>query len=80
MVVVEEPSEAKQNDEAVKVKTEEIALKVVVDEISPHGDYEAKPSEVVKSHYPRYNEDCNKCLRNNLDFRKHVVACMMSRK
>ena len=33
-----------------------------------------------KSQYPRQCEDCDKFLRDNKDFRKHVVACVMSRK
>lgn len=33
-----------------------------------------------KSQYPRRCEDCDKFLRDNNDFRKHVVACVMSRK
>ena len=32
----------------------------------------------LKSQYPRQCEKCDKYLRNNLDFRKHVVACMMA--
>ena len=79
--LVEETSGPRQNDEAVKIETEEIALKDVVDEMCPDVGYDAKPTaEVVKSHYPRHCEDCNKYLRTNTDFRKHVVACMMSRK
>ena len=34
----------------------------------------------LKSQYPRRCEDCDKYLRDNNDFRKHVVACVMSRK
>ena len=33
-----------------------------------------------KCQYPRYCDKCDKYLRNNLDFRKHVVACMMARR
>jgi hypothetical protein len=33
-----------------------------------------------KSQYPRNCETCDKYLRNNLDFRKHVEACIMARK
>ena len=33
----------------------------------------------LKSQYPRRCEDCDKYLRDNNDFRKHVVACVMSR-
>ena len=80
--VVEETYDARQIDGAEKVESDEMALKEVVDEICPDVDYEAKPTEVVKvkSQYPRHCEDCNKYLRNNTDFRKHVVPCMMSRK
>jgi hypothetical protein len=77
---VEETSDDRQDDEAVKVETVEIALKEVVDEICPDVEYEAKSSVVLKSQYPRDCEKCNKHLRNNTDFRKHVVACVMSRK
>ena len=34
----------------------------------------------LKSQYPRRCEKCDKYLKNNLDFRKQVVACVMSRK
>ena len=77
VIVIEEVEEA--SDPRQNIKTEEIALQEVVDEVCPDVDYEAKPAEVVKSHYPRHCEDCQKYLRNNLDFRKHVVACMMAR-
>ena len=33
-----------------------------------------------KKNYPRTCEHCSKFLRNNEDFRKHIVSCMMSRK
>ena len=46
----------------MKIETEEIALKEIVDEVCPDVDYEAKPAEVVKNHYPRHCEDCNKYL------------------
>ena len=37
----------------MKIETEEIALKDVVDEMCPDVGYDAKPTaEVVKSHYP----------------------------
>jgi hypothetical protein len=78
--VVEETTSAGQDDEAVKVETVEIALKRVVDVICPDVEYEAEPSVVLKSQYPRDCKKCNKHLRNNTDFRKHVVACVMSRK
>ena len=70
--VVEVTTDARQDDE--------IALEEVVDEICPDVEYEAEPSVVLKSQYPRDCEKCNKHLRNNTDFRKHVVACVMSRK
>jgi hypothetical protein len=75
--VVEETTDARQD---AKVETEEITLKKVVDEICPDVEYEAEPSLVLKSQYPRDCEKCNKHLRSNTDFRKHVVACVMSRK
>ena len=78
--LVEETTYATQDDEAVKVETVEIALKKVVDEVCPDVEYEAEPSVVLKSQYPRDCEKCYKHLRNNTDFRKHVVACVMSRK
>ena len=78
--IVEETADANQDDEAMKVETGEIALKEVVDEICPDLEYEAEPSVVVKCQYPRHCEKCDKYLRNNTDFRKHVVACVMSRK
>ena len=34
----------------------------------------------LKSQYPRNCDSCKKYLRNSLDFRKHVVACVMARK
>jgi hypothetical protein len=34
----------------------------------------------LRSQYPRNCETCYKYLINNLDFRKHVVACIMARK
>ena len=34
----------------------------------------------LKSQYPRNCEFCDKHLRNNLDFRKHIVDCVMARK
>ena len=33
----------------------------------------------LKSQYPRNCEYCGKYLRNNMDFRKHIVACVMAR-
>ena len=68
--VVEKTSDVRQNGQPVNV----------VDEICPDSDYEAKPPEAVKTQYPRNCEDCKKYLRNSLDFRKHVVDCLMSRK
>ena len=38
-----------------------------------------RPSN-MKNHYPRNCEHCSKHLRNNTDFRKHIVGCMMARK
>jgi hypothetical protein len=70
--VDEETSDARQDDE--------LALEEVVDEICPDVEYDAEPSVVLKSQYPRDCEMCNKHLRNNTDFRKHVVACMMPRR
>ena len=66
----------------------------VIDEICSDEVYEANDSfmrEVentdvldeklkMKSQYPRNCEKCEKYLRNNTDFRKHVVACVMARK
>ena len=78
--VVEETAHARQDDVADNNETQEIALKEVVDEICSDVDYVAKAPNVVKSQYPRHCEDCKIYLRNNTDFRKHVVACMMSRK
>jgi hypothetical protein len=49
--VVGETSDLRQNNEAVKIESEDIALK-----------------------------DCKTYLRNNTDLRKHMVACIMSRK
>ena len=37
------------------------------------------PSD-FKKYYPRNCEHCSKFLRNNSDFRKHIVSCMMARK
>jgi hypothetical protein len=34
----------------------------------------------LKSQYPRNCEKCDRYLRNNLDFIKQVVACMMASK
>ena len=34
----------------------------------------------LKNQYPRNCDSCKKYLRNSLDFRKHVVACVMARK
>ena len=34
----------------------------------------------LKNQYPRNCESCEKYLKNKLDFRKHIVACVMSRK
>ena len=78
--VVEETAHARQNVEADKNETQEIALKEVVDEICSDVDYVAKPPNVSKSQYPRNCEKCNRYLKNNTDFRKHVVACVMSGK
>ena len=78
--VVEETAHARQNVEADKNETQEIALKEVIDEICSDVDYVAKPPNVVKSQYRRHCEECNRYLRNNTDFRKHVLACVMSRK
>ena len=78
--VVEETAHARQNEEADKNETQEIALKEVIDEICSDVDYVSKRPNVVKSQYPRHCEDCKRYLRNNTDFRKHVVACMMSGK
>ena len=78
--VVEKTAHARQDDEADKNETQEIALKEVIDEICSDVDYVSKRPNVVKSQYPRHCEDCKRYLRNNTDFRKHVVACMMSRK
>ena len=78
--VVEETADAREKDEAVKNETEEIPLKEVHDEICSDVDYVAKLSNVVKSQYPRHCADCRKYLRNNTDFRQHVVACVMARK
>ena len=33
----------------------------------------------LKNQYPRNCEDCGKYLRSNIDFRKHIVACVMAR-
>ena len=64
----------------------------ITDELCSNADYletSEKPknldSEVIdkvelKSQYPRHCEYCDKYLRSNLDFRKHVVTCMMARK
>ena len=38
-----------------------------------------RPSD-LKNYYPRNCEHCTKYLRNNSDFRKHIVNCMMARK
>ena len=35
---------------------------------------------VLKNQYPRICQHCNEFLRNNSDFRKHVVGCAMARK
>ena len=78
--IVEETTEARQYDKAEKVETGETALKEVVDEVCPDSDYVAEPIVVVKSQYPRNCEKCDKYLRNGTEFRKHVVACVMSRK
>ena len=78
--LVEKTTDAGQHVEAVKVEPGETVVKEVVDEICPDLDYEAEPPVVVKSQYPRHCEKCDKYLRNNTDFRRHVVACMMSRK
>ena len=34
----------------------------------------------LKNQYPRNCEYCGKYLRSNMDFRKHIVACVMARK
>ena len=34
----------------------------------------------LKNQYPRNCEDCGKYLRSSIDFRKHIVACVMARK
>ena len=34
----------------------------------------------LKNRYPRNCEDCGKYLRSSIDFRKHIVACVMARK
>ena len=64
----------------------------IADEVCNDNEYletNEKPKELhravidnvkSKSQYPRNCETCDKYLRNNLDFRKHVVACIMARK
>jgi hypothetical protein len=66
----------------------------VIDEICSDEVYEADDSSMreventdvideklkMKNQYPRNCEKCDKYLRNNTDFRKHVVACVMARK
>ena len=34
----------------------------------------------LKNQYPRNCEDCGQYLRSSIDFRKHIVACVMARK
>ena len=72
---------------------EEIAVvEEITDELCSNADNletSEKPkyldSEVIdkvelKSQYPRHCEYGDKYIRSNLDFRKHVVPCMMARK
>jgi hypothetical protein len=77
---INEIVEETDHDEADKIETQETALKEVADEICSDVDYVAKQPNVIKSQYPRHCEECNRYLRNNTEFRKHVVACVMSRK
>ena len=36
-------------------------------------------SQSLKNYYPRNCQHCSEFLRNNSDFRKHIVGCMMAR-
>jgi hypothetical protein len=83
-VNVEDPGEI--------IATEIAVIEEIADEVCNDDEYletSEKPKELdravidnvkLRSQYPRNCETCDKYLRNNLDFRKHVVACIMARK
>jgi hypothetical protein len=74
------------------VAPEIAVIEEIADEVCDDVEYletSEKPKELdravidnlkLRSQYPRNCETCDKYLRNNLDFRKHVVACIMARK
>ena len=67
-------------------------IEEIADEVCNEDEYpetSEKPKELdravtdnvkLRNQYPRNCETCDKYLRNNLDFRKHVAACIMARK
>ena len=88
----EQVSVANVEDPGDIIDTEITVIEEITDEVCNDDEYletSEKPKEFdrpvidnvqLKSQYPRHCEKCEKYLRNNLDFRKHVVACMMARK
>ena len=88
----EQESEANVEETGDIFDREIKVIEEVTDEVCNDNEYlenREKPKEsdkpVVenvkpKCQYPRNCEKCDKYLRNNLDFRKHIVACMMARR
>ena len=88
-IVAEQATAAKVEDPCEIICKDVTVIEEITDEVCHDDEYletSEKPKEfqrpvidhVQLSQYPRHCDKCEKYLRNNLDFRKHVVACMMA--